>query len=202
MKLILDDLYERHSDVLTDKNVDETLIGFGRHFSDSMWLGNEIINIIKTSAVCSYTYTECYSEIKKRIPEEYFPGIDVVIAAIVKKSYHSHKVRDIYREAAAHKFRTLEDNVDESMIKMVKEVEFDDYSIEEEPLSGWDEYYYNICKQIARNSKCLSRKIGAILVKDKLIIATGYNGPPRGIQRCDERWNIDKRFMEQYDCSE
>ncbi len=199
MKLIIDDLYKRHSDGLTNENIDKTLINFGRYTPDSMCLSNEIINVIKTSAVCNYTYTQCYDEIRKRIPEKYFPEINTTIAAIVKKAYYSHKVRDIYREAAAHKFQTTEENVDDDMIESVKEMGL---GVEEDQghLSGWDEYYYNICKQVARNSKCLSRKIGAILVKDKLIVATGYNGPPKGISRCDERWNIDKRFTEQYDC--
>ena len=202
MKLILDELYEAHSDGLT--NVDETIENFGLHFgrlsSDRMSILNDMINIIKTSAVCNYTYTQCYDELKKIIPVEYFPEAYVVIAAVVKKMYDTREVRDIYREAAARKFQVSEDSVDEGMIRAVKDIEFDDYSIEEEPLSGWDEYYYNICKQVARNSKCLSRKIGAILVKDKLMIASGYNGPPRGIPRCDKRWDIDKRFAEQYDC--
>ena len=56
---------------------------------------------------------------------------------------------------------------------------------------SWDEYFYNICLAAAGNSKCLSRKIGAILVRDKSVISTGYNGPPRGVPRCDGRWKID-----------
>ncbi len=49
---------------------------------------------------------------------------------------------------------------------------------------SWDGYFYNICKAVAANSKCLSRKIGAILVRDNVIICTGYNGPPRGVPHC------------------
>lgn len=65
------------------------------------------------------------------------------------------------------------------------------YTIETENPKSWDEYFYNMCKTIASNSKCLSRKIGAIIVLDKTIISTGYNGPPRGIRKCDKRWFID-----------
>ena len=50
---------------------------------------------------------------------------------------------------------------------------------------NWDQYFLNICKAVATNSKCLSRQLGSIIVKDKSIISTGYNGPPRGIERCD-----------------
>ena len=55
-------------------------------------------------------------------------------------------------------------------------------------MNQWDKYFLNICKMVASNSKCLSRQIGAILVRDNIVIATGYNGPPRGMPRCDKRW--------------
>ena len=48
----------------------------------------------------------------------------------------------------------------------------------------WDSYFLTICRTIATKSPCLSRKIGAILVRDKSIVSTGYNGPPRGIPHC------------------
>jgi dCMP deaminase len=51
-------------------------------------------------------------------------------------------------------------------------------------IAEWDLYFYNLCRAVAAKSPCLSRQIGAILVKDKSIIATGYNGPPRGIPHC------------------
>lgn len=56
---------------------------------------------------------------------------------------------------------------------------------------NWDEYYLNICKGVGQNSKCHSRQIGSILVKDKIIISTGYNGPARGIQPCNARFLND-----------
>jgi len=49
----------------------------------------------------------------------------------------------------------------------------------------WDKYFHEICKVVGSNSKCLSRQIGAILVVDKVVICTGYNGPPRGIKHCE-----------------
>lgn len=48
----------------------------------------------------------------------------------------------------------------------------------------WDSYYMNIAKAVAENSSCLSRKIGSILVRDNVIIATGYNGPSRHVPHC------------------
>jgi len=51
---------------------------------------------------------------------------------------------------------------------------------------GWDEYFSGIAKLVSERSTCLRRKVGAILVKDNQILATGYNGAPAGIKHCDE----------------
>ena len=59
-------------------------------------------------------------------------------------------------------------------------------------MNRWDNYYLGVCKAVASNSKCFSRQIGAILVRDKSIVATGYNGPPRGVTHCGaERLKLD-----------
>lgn len=55
----------------------------------------------------------------------------------------------------------------------------------------WDEYFYSLCQTVAKNSKCFSRHIGAIIVRDKSIVSTGYNGPPRGVPQCNKRWKKD-----------
>ncbi len=52
---------------------------------------------------------------------------------------------------------------------------------------NWDEYYLGICEVVAKKSSCHSRQIGAILVKDKIVISTGYNGPARDVPECRER---------------
>ena len=50
---------------------------------------------------------------------------------------------------------------------------------------SWDSYFHNICKAVASKSPCHSRKIGAILVFDHSVVATGFNGPPRGTPHCE-----------------
>src|SRR5512135_1336683 len=52
------------------------------------------------------------------------------------------------------------------------------------PRPGWDEYFMEITRLVARRSTCLRRQVGAVLVKDKNILATGYNGAPSGIAHC------------------
>lgn len=51
---------------------------------------------------------------------------------------------------------------------------------------SWDEYFMQITQLVAKRSTCLRRKVGAILVRDKRILCTGYNGPPRGLAHCSE----------------
>ncbi len=49
---------------------------------------------------------------------------------------------------------------------------------------NWDEYFMTIAQQVATRSTCLRRKVGAVLVHRKRILATGYNGAPRGMAHC------------------
>jgi dCMP deaminase len=51
---------------------------------------------------------------------------------------------------------------------------------------SWDEYFMGIAKLTSERSTCLRRKVGAVIVKDKQVVATGYNGAPKGIAHCDE----------------
>ena len=51
---------------------------------------------------------------------------------------------------------------------------------------NWDEYFLGIAKVVALRSNCVKRKVAAVIVKDKRIIATGYNGTPRGVTNCNE----------------
>lgn len=47
-----------------------------------------------------------------------------------------------------------------------------------------DEYYLNIARSVSKRSTCLKRRYGCVIVKDDEIIATGYNGSPRGELNC------------------
>lgn len=51
---------------------------------------------------------------------------------------------------------------------------------------SWDEYFMQMAELTAQRSTCLRRKVGAVIVKDKHIIATGYNGAPRGLRHCGD----------------
>ena len=50
----------------------------------------------------------------------------------------------------------------------------------------WNDYFMQITHLVARRSTCLRRQVGGVIVKDKRILATGYNGAPRGMKHCEE----------------
>ena len=51
---------------------------------------------------------------------------------------------------------------------------------------NWDEYFMSMAFLIATRSTCLRRKVGAVLVRDRRILATGYNGAPSGFPHCED----------------
>ena len=51
---------------------------------------------------------------------------------------------------------------------------------------SWDEYFMEMAELARKRSTCLRRGVGAVIVKDNRVIATGYNGVPRGIRHCEE----------------
>ena len=51
---------------------------------------------------------------------------------------------------------------------------------------SYDEYFMEMAEVVSKRSTCMRRKVGAILVKDKHILSTGYNGAPKGLKHCSE----------------
>lgn len=58
----------------------------------------------------------------------------------------------------------------------------------------WDEYFMGITELVATRATCIRRKVGAILVKDKRILCTGYNGAPAGISHCRQTGCLRERL--------
>jgi dCMP deaminase len=55
---------------------------------------------------------------------------------------------------------------------------------ENAPRPGWDEYFMDIVTLVARRSTCVRRSVGALLVRDRRLLSTGYNGAPSGLRHC------------------
>jgi dCMP deaminase len=51
---------------------------------------------------------------------------------------------------------------------------------------SWDKYFFNIAEEVSKKSHCLRIKRGCVIVRDRQILSTGYNGPPAGFWHCDD----------------
>ena len=52
--------------------------------------------------------------------------------------------------------------------------------------ASWGEYFMDIAVVVAARSTCSRKNVGAVIVRDKTILSTGYNGSVRGLSHCDE----------------
>jgi len=98
--------------------------------------------------------------------DEYGQKLEEVFALATKKVVNDAEFRELY----------------EKMDSLLGELSAD--FVPKRP--NWDEYFMNIAKVVASRSNCVKRHVAAVIVKDKRIISTGYNGTPRGIRNCDE----------------
>ena len=52
--------------------------------------------------------------------------------------------------------------------------------------ASWDDYFMSIAREVASRSTCDRKHVGAVIVRDRMILSTGYNGSIRGLEHCDE----------------
>ncbi|MCB9667650.1 MAG: dCMP deaminase family protein [Myxococcales bacterium] len=55
---------------------------------------------------------------------------------------------------------------------------------------SWDQYFMNIAKEVATRSTCNRKHVGAVIVRDRIILSTGYNGSVRGLEHCDDAGHL------------
>ncbi len=51
---------------------------------------------------------------------------------------------------------------------------------------AWDDYFMRIARDVSTRATCLRRQVGAVIVRDRRILLTGYNGAPKGLAHCQE----------------
>jgi len=81
--------------------------------------------------------------------------------------------------------RVIENNEDiESLHRKIAQIFQELSMVNSRP--SWDQYFMDIAKVVATRSNCSRRQVAAVIVRDKRIISTGYNGTPRGTRNCNE----------------
>jgi len=143
-------------------------------------------------------------ELKKN-PDFILIGID----APIEERYNRAKSRGRLENAnSLYEFKKIEETEKSSnpnaqqldiVYKMADKFIFNDSTIEElekrldfalnhdrKKRPSWNKYFMNVAEVVASRASCLRRNVGAVIVKDKQIISTGYNGPPKGHPTCDE----------------
>jgi dCMP deaminase len=56
--------------------------------------------------------------------------------------------------------------------------------------ASWDEYFMAIAREVATRSTCDRKHVGAVIVREKMILTTGYNGSIRGLSHCDDEGHL------------
>ena len=59
---------------------------------------------------------------------------------------------------------------------------------------AWDSYFMKIAEDVSTRSTCIRRQVGAVIVKDKRMLTTGYNGVPTGITHCTEQTCLRTKY--------
>jgi len=170
----------------------------------------EAMNVAKTSALLGQTYLDFYMELGKnyRAFVKDNEDVDRVIFNVAFHYMHMtkpevlegfldtrFKTRDVYADIAEDAYGVA----NEETIAKVKAIKTEHtYSIQVPHPESRDKWFYDMAVSVGSYAKCHSRKIGAVLVRDNSVISTGYNGPPRGVPTCDQRWYIDEAFKEKY----
>ena len=103
---------------------------------------------------------------------------------------------EIFRESgvALHRLK-FDDNKNLFYVPM-----YDTLMNNDVPLAEKITSYVQMCELVLKRSKCLSRKVGSVIVNDDCIVSTGFNGPARGASHCDVRtYGVPKKIVEEAD---
>ncbi|MBI2103112.1 AAA family ATPase [Candidatus Woesearchaeota archaeon] len=92
--------------------------------------------------------------------------------------------QQLHTVASMAKITLVNDSTIEKLQQKVERLVSDHLYKLHEARPDWDHYFMNIAEQVKLRATCLSARKGAIIVRDKMIISTGYNGTPKGITHC------------------
>ena len=87
-------------------------------------------------------------------------------------------------------------NQSSSKAELHKALDELDLANEQRLRPNWDQYFMQLASLAAQRSNCMKRRVGSVLVREKRVISTGYNGTPRYLRNCNEggcrfRWDTE-----------
>ena len=77
-------------------------------------------------------------------------------------------------------------NQTSSMDQLHEALEVLNLANEERLRPNWDQYFTQLASLAAQRSNCMKRRVGCVLVQERRVISTGYNGTPRNLKNCNE----------------
>ena len=77
-------------------------------------------------------------------------------------------------------------NQTSSKVELYKYLEDLDLASEERLRPSWDQYFMQLASLAAQRSNCMKRRVGCVLIREKRVISTGYNGTPRNLTNCNQ----------------
>ena len=77
-------------------------------------------------------------------------------------------------------------NQTSSKAELRKALEDLDLANEQRLRPNWDQYFMQLASLAAHRSNCMKRRVGCVLIREKRVISTGYNGTPRNLKNCSE----------------
>ena len=93
--------------------------------------------------------------------------------------------QQLNKVAALARITLVNDSTPEKLKKKVEKLVADWLFKLQDSRPNWDNYFMNIAEQVKLRANCLSAKKGTIIVKDKMVISSGYNGTPKSIPHCN-----------------
>lgn len=161
-------------------------------------------NLAKACYITNMNYQEYYGEAAKRLCWEVAAqDLDKFLLSIAfyYTFVNERKYLENFFDTRFVKRNILQEVADadgETVDHIINKTTEHTYSIQLPTPESRDKWFYDMTLVVGSYAKCHSRKIGAVLVRDNSVISTGYNGPPRGIPDCDQRWYIDQAFKDKY----
>jgi dCMP deaminase len=137
--------------------------------------------LLNVDAPPELRFERIHTRAREQDPKTLEEFIKVEDAEKQSSSQHKQSIQDCQ---ALADFTIVNDGPVESLHKKVIEVIGN--ALKQSKRPDWDQYFMSIAQVVASRSNCVKRKVAAVVVKDRRIVSTGYNGTPRGTRNCNE----------------